>query len=200
MRLSNKPPSPKGSKEKNMQQSSTTCYSSHSRAGGRIFLIGMMGSGKSFWGKLLAVNNQCAFYDLDDVIETEERKTISDIFRHLGEKYFRELERDCLRKFADEENFILATGGGTSCFHENMKWMNEQGTTIWIDEPVEVLAERLRPEKAHRPLIKNLSDVELHNFLTQKFTERFHYYSRAQYHFRENISEQKFAEILNRNE
>lgn len=157
----------------------------------------MMGSGKSFWGNVLAANYSYMFYDLDDVIENEERKTISEIFRHFGEKYFRDVERDCLRKFATKENFILATGGGTPCFHNNMEWMNKNGTTIFINEPIDVLVKRLLPEKAHRPLIKDLNDDELYNFLSKKFAERSSFYSRAQYHLEgNNISEKSFSEIL----
>ena len=157
----------------------------------------MMGSGKSFWGNVLAANYPLAFYDLDDVIENEERKTISEIFKHHSEKYFRELERDCLRKFGNKENFILATGGGTPCFHNNMEWMNNNGITIFIDEPIEILVKRLMPEKAQRPLIKDLSDDELHHFLSKKYSERLPFYSQAQYHLHGNkISEKSFLEIL----
>ena len=105
------------------------------------------------------------------------------------------------RWFAEKKSFVLATGGGTPCFHENMQWMNKHGVTIWIDEPIEVLAERLIKEKDHRPLIKSLSDDELHNFLSKKLTERTPFYSQATYHLKGNkISDRSFAEILQKHE
>jgi len=146
----------------------------------RIFLLGMMGSGKSFWCKQLAKNLKYGGYDLDYLIETHEEKTIAEIFAEAGEAYFRKTEAEILRWFAEKKTFVLATGGGTPCFHDNMKWMNKHGITIWINESVDALVERLKPEKNHRPLIKNLSDDELHNFLTKKVEERKPFYSQAQ--------------------
>lgn len=157
----------------------------------------MMGTGKSFWGSVLAANYNCMLYDLDEVIENEERKTISEIFKHKGEKYFRQLEHDCLKKFEYKDDFVLATGGGTPCFHNNMQWMNENGITIWIDEPIKILVQRLIPGKAHRPLIKDLNDDDLYNFLSKKLEERYTFYAQAKYHLKgTEISEKKFADII----
>jgi shikimate kinase len=75
--------------------------------------------------------------------------------------------------------------------------MNDHGITIFIDEDVEILAERLKKEKAHRPLIKDLSDEDLHKFLSKKLNERLPFYSQAKYRLRENkICDLSFAEIL----
>ena len=153
---------------------------SPSGAGGRLFLLGMMGSGKSFWCKQLAKKLKCGGYDLDYLIETHEEKTIAEIFAENGEAYFRKEEAKILRWFAEKKTFVLATGGGTPCMNENMEWMNNHGITIWINESVDVLVERLKPEKEHRPLIKNLSDDALHTFLTKKIEERKPFYSQAQ--------------------
>ena len=151
-------------------------------ANSRIFLIGMMGSGKSHWCKELSKKLKCGGYDLDFLIETSEEKTIAEIFAEDGEEYFRKTESKVLRWFAEKKTFVLATGGGTPCFHENMQWMNKNGKTIWIDETIEVLVERLKPEKDHRPLIKNLSDDELKDFLSKKLEERKQYYSQSAIH------------------
>ena len=148
----------------------------------KLFLIGMMGSGKSHWCKELFKKLKCGGYDLDFLIETSEEKTIAEIFAEDGEEYFRKTEAKVLRWFAEKKTFVLATGGGTPCFHENMQWMNKNGKTIWIDETIEVLVERLKPEKDHRPLIKNLSDDELKNFLSKKLEERKQYYSQSAIH------------------
>lgn len=164
----------------------------------RVFLIGMMGSGKSFWAhKLSALFNISAF-DLDDVIEKQAGKTISEIFETEGENSFRQIEQDCLHSFQQKDDFILATGGGTPFFFDNMDWMNEHGITIWIDEPIEIIANRLIKEKNHRPLIKNIPYDELLSFLINKREERKPFYSKAQHHlYQGDLNEQHFLEIIN---
>jgi len=163
----------------------------------RIFLLGMMGSGKSYWAQRIAEKENMDWMDLDQEIEKETSLSIKEIFAVYGEEYFREKERDALHQLSNYKNIIIATGGGTPCFHNNMQWMNEHGITIFIDEDVNVLIERLKKEKAHRPLIKDLSDEELHNFLSNKLKERYPFYSQAQYHLKgNNISDLSFAEIL----
>lgn len=157
----------------------------------------MMGSGKSYWCKKLSKKLKTGGYDLDFVIESDEERTIAEIFAADGEAYFRKKEAKLLRWFGEKKSFVLATGGGAPCFEKNMEWMNSQGITIWIDEPVEVLMERLKPEKEHRPLIRDLSDEEMKIFLTGKLVERFPYYHMATYHLRgSSISDQGFAKIL----
>jgi len=163
----------------------------------KIFLIGMMGSGKSFWTKKLSKKLKVGGYDLDFLIESHEEKTIPEIFAEDGEEYFRKAESKILKWFGEKKAFVLATGGGTPCFHDNMNWMNKNGITIWIDEPIEVLAKRLEPEKAHRPLIRELSDAELKTFLANKLAERTPFYQQATYHLQGNaISDAGFAEII----
>lgn len=163
----------------------------------KIFLIGMMGTGKSFWTKQLSQKLKVGGYDLDYLIESHEEKTIAEIFAEDGEDYFRKSEAKVLRWFGEKKAFVLATGGGTPCFHDNMDWMNKQGITIWIDETIEVLAERLFPEKAHRPLIRDLSDVELKIFLSNKLAERYSFYQKATYHLQgEAICDAGFAKII----
>jgi shikimate kinase len=164
----------------------------------KIFLIGMMGAGKSFWTKKLSKKLKVGGYDLDFLIESHEEKTIAEIFSEEGEPYFRKSESNILRWFGEKKAFVLATGGGTPCFLDNMKWMNNQGITIWIDEPVSTLIERLLPEKAHRPLIQKLSDTELQQFLTDKLAERSSFYQQATYHLQvDAISDAAFAKIIN---
>lgn len=148
----------------------------------KLFLIGMMGSGKSYWCKQLSKKLKCGGYDLDFLIESSEEKNIPEIFAENGEEYFRKSEAKILRWFGEKKIFVLATGGGTPCFHANMQWMNKHGTTIWIDETVDVLVERLKPEKDHRPLIKNLGDDELKDFLAKKLAERKQFYSQSKIH------------------
>ncbi|MBP7346953.1 MAG: shikimate kinase [Sediminibacterium sp.] len=145
----------------------------------KVFLIGMMGSGKSFWKQRLSAKLKTGGYDLDNIIESVEEHTISELFEEGGEAAFRKTEAKLLRWFGEKKSFVLATGGGTPCFHQNMEWMNQQGITIWLDEPVEVLVERLLPEMDQRPLLKNCTGDELESFIQKKLIERFQYYSQA---------------------
>ncbi|WP_447641845.1 MULTISPECIES: shikimate kinase [Chitinophagaceae] len=147
----------------------------------KIFLVGMMGVGKSYWSQLLAPKLHCKVYDLDAVIVAAAGMSIADIFEQRGEAYFRKLETETLRAFALKDNFILATGGGTPCFNDNIVWMNANGVTIWIDEALDILVERLAPEKAHRPLLSQLTDGGLAQYLATKLKERYPFYSQAQY-------------------
>jgi shikimate kinase len=158
-----------------------------------------MGSGKSYWCKKISKKLKTRAYDLDALIEAAEEKTVSEIFAEDGEEYFRKAEARLLRWFGQKKAFVLATGGGTPCFNDNMQWMNKNGITVWIDESVDVLVERLQTEKAHRPLIKDLSNEQLNNYLIQKLQERQTFYSNATYHLKgKQISDHSFAEIINK--
>jgi len=147
----------------------------------RIFLIGMMGSGKSHWLKQMAKWNKSVGYDLDALIEMNEEKTIAEIFNEDGEAYFRKIESKILKWFKEKKKYVVASGGGTACSQENMDWMKKEGVVIWLDESVDVLVKRLSTEKAHRPLIFHLSEQELANFLEQKLVERHPFYKQADY-------------------
>lgn len=163
----------------------------------RLYLIGMMGTGKSYWAQKLSGAHNMDWIDLDSQIEKDASMTIKEIFEIRGEVFFRTEERDVLHKLSEFNNIIIATGGGTPCFHDNMKWMNDHGITIWIDEPIETLAERLKKEKAHRPLIKDLDDEELFHFLSIKLSERSKFYDQCQHHLQgNNISDRSFAKII----
>jgi shikimate kinase len=163
----------------------------------KIFLVGMMGSGKSFWTKYLSKKLKIGGYDLDYLIETNEEKTIAEIFEEDGEEYFRKQESKILKWFKEKKSFVLGTGGGTPCYHDNMEWMNKNGVTIFIDPPIKQLVERLIPEKSHRPLICNLSDDALVQFLTQKRLERLSQYEQSKIKLSgDDISEQHFLKII----
>jgi shikimate kinase len=163
----------------------------------KIFLVGLMGSGKSYWTKQLAKKLKTGGYDLDDLIEVKEEKTIAEIFTEDGEDYFRKVESTVLKWFAEKKTYVLATGGGAPCFFDNMAWMNKQGITIWLDEPLTAIAARLAPEKAHRPLIAKLSDSELIAFLEKQRADRLPFYSAAQIHLQDGeITSDSFKKVL----
>lgn len=147
----------------------------------KIYLLGFMGAGKSYWGKQLADHWQLPYYDLDEVIVEAEEMAIADIFASKGEDYFREKESQLLRELSTQENFLISCGGGTPCFQENMDFMNENGTTIWINPTVEAMAERLQRKKAKRPLIADLEDEDLIGFIEKKMAERLPFYQQSRH-------------------
>ena len=161
-----------------------------------IFLIGFMGSGKSHTGRALAQKMNYPFFDLDEYIEEKCSMTIPQIFGQKGEDFFRIEERKCLRDFGVLGNAIIATGGGTPCFFDNMDWMNENGTTVFLKTPKEILAQRLQAEKTNRPLIANLKDEEILDFVNRKLTERSAFYEKASVIFEEEEGEEDVEERL----
>ncbi len=137
-----------------------------------------MGSAKTTVGKLLYQKLEMNFIDSDHAIEKSEGKTIQKIFHEFGENYFRNLEYDFL-KSSNFKNSIISTGGGMPCFGENMKMLNEMGSTIYLyTEPFE-LARRLELSKKDRPLLKTLKGNELVKYIEQKLKERNFYYEQA---------------------
>ena len=148
-------------------------------AGGRIFLIGFMGSGKTYWGKLWAEKSGLDFFDIDEIVEKEQEKTIAKIFAEDGEQHFRNLETNALKKFSGKANAIVACGGGTPCFNDNLSWMNENGTSVYLQCSPEIILKRLVSEKEKRPLIKHLQQDELLFYITEKIKERETFYNQA---------------------
>ncbi|MFV0607314.1 MAG: shikimate kinase [Niabella sp.] len=146
----------------------------------RIYLIGFMGVGKTHWGKILSNKLGLPFYDLDELIEQEEGRSVSKIFEEEGEEYFRTKERDVLRNFSEQnDSILLSCGGGAPCFFNNINYMNEMGVTVWINAPFEILLGRLRLGKDKRPLLKNLSDEQLKAYIVKKNADRRIYYEQA---------------------
>jgi len=144
-----------------------------------IFLIGFMGCGKTHWGRLLAEKTGLPFLDLDDWISQRSGTSIAQIFTEKGESGFRVMERDALQSLATIPKSIVATGGGTPCFFDNLDWMNEIGTTIYLKTGPTLLAERLRHEKEFRPLLAEVQEDDLQDFISKKLEEREHFYLRA---------------------
>jgi shikimate kinase len=145
-----------------------------------IFLIGFMGSGKTHWGKLWAAESGMSFYDLDHMIEEAAGKTVAEIFEEYEENYFREKEKEIIRTFADRENCIVSCGGGTPCQNDNMQWMNEHGTTVYLLATPRYIYDRVVEEKEKRPLLKRINEAELLFFIEQKLKQREAIYKEAQ--------------------
>jgi shikimate kinase len=150
-----------------------------------IFLIGFMGSGKTFWAEKLSSRLNLPWFDLDRLVEEQEGAPVSQIFADKGEAYFRQAEHDLLRAFStsfrqgETAQAILACGGGTPCFHENMELMNHAGTTIWLNPPPRILATRLNKDSGQRPLLAGKKGEELEKFISFKLDERKPFYEKA---------------------
>ncbi|MDO9377132.1 MAG: shikimate kinase [Ferruginibacter sp.] len=150
--------------------------------GKNIFLIGFMGSGKTHWGRIWAEKYQLNFVDLDELIEERQGTSVAHIFDTNGEEHFRLLEKDALHSCEKLEHSIIACGGGTPCFFDNLDWMNQQGFTIFLScEPPEILR-RVSLEKDKRPLFSKLNPEEFLDFIRAKLAERQPFYDRAKYH------------------
>ncbi len=127
----------------------------------RIFLTGMMGSGKSFWAKKIASSGNMLFIDLDKYIEDKLFMSIGKIFKEKGETYFRIIENKYLNEIITTyENIILATGGGTPCFYDNMNQMKKSGRVIYLKTDIDELVKRIIHSAEMRPLI-NQSDTRI---------------------------------------
>ncbi len=147
----------------------------------KIFLLGFMGSGKTHWGNMLSKKLNLPFFDLDEQIIANEEKSIEEIFTIYGEEYFRLLEKDVLHIITEShESFIMATGGGTPCFFNNIDYLKKNGMPVWINTSVDVLFARLLKDGGKRPLIKNLTDQQLKEFIIKKYADRKIYYQQAE--------------------
>jgi shikimate kinase len=149
----------------------------------KIVLVGYMGSGKSTIGKILAKKLKFGFIDLDDYIESSENSSIPAIFKEKGEVYFRKKEFEYLKDILkDKDDFILSTGGGTPCYGENMNAILEATSNVfYLSVTINGLIERLILEKDERPIIANISNEELPEFIGKHLFERTYFYSKAQH-------------------
>ena len=146
----------------------------------KIYLIGFMGSGKTHWGRLLSQKLGIPFFDLDEQVAESAGKSIPEIFESEGEEKFRWLEKDTLHLISkSHESFVMACGGGSPCYFNNIDYMNQEGTTIWINTPLEELFIRLVKEKEKRPLISKLTDQQLKHFIGKKYSDRRIFYEQA---------------------
>lgn len=162
-----------------------------------FFLVGFMGSGKTHWGKIWAAANGFTFIDLDEAIEITEGKLITTIFEDKGEEYFRTIEAAALRTCTGLSNTIIACGGGTPCFKENMQWMNEQGITIYLSTTATEILERVLTEQEKRPLLKEMNPAELLFFIEQKLKERMPFYNAAKFILSTTtLMEYSFSDLL----
>tara|TARA_B100000886_G_C20326022_1_gene450278 strand:- start:24 stop:521 length:498 start_codon:yes stop_codon:yes gene_type:complete len=151
----------------------------------KFFIVGMPASGKSRLGKYISSITNLIFLDLDNEIEKKLDTRVKDIFKINGENFFRKIETKTLKEIIENKNnFILATGGGTPCFNENMSLINKSGISIFIDVKREILHERIsRNDK--RPLLNGTFSLDMK--LSDLYKERIDYYKKSKYHVSKDI-------------
>ncbi len=150
----------------------------------RIFLIGFMCSGKTTLGRLLAERAGCGFVDLDEYIVEQQGKSVNAIFDECGEAGFREIERRALHEMAESEGrAIIAAGGGTPCFFDNMEYINSRGKSVYLYSTQEELLRRVEKYSSSRPLLKGKSRDELREYIAVTLGRREKFYNMATLRF-----------------
>jgi shikimate kinase len=151
-----------------------------------IYLIGMPGVGKSYWAEQMAAQYSLQCIDLDHIIEVRSGMSIADFFQRYGESEFRKLERLTLTQVQEvfSTNTVIACGGGTPCFYDNLAQMKAKGTVVYLKADLEYLYKNLSEEVQSRPLLKAANWQENLAELLEKrspFFEQAHYIFDAEF-------------------
>ncbi len=148
----------------------------------KVFLLGYMASGKSTLVHYLAKKLKIEAIDLDDYIVKKEKDSIKNIFNNKGEIYFRNQENIYLKELiSSQENFVLSMGGGTPCYANNMALLDDSPNSFYLKANLKTLYTRLQLEKAERPLISELDDEKLNEFIAKHLFERTPFYDLAKH-------------------
>lgn len=157
-----------------------------------------MGSGKTLVSKELSILNNLKIFDLDTEISKQNNSSIAEIFKKKGEIFFRKTEKEVLEKIlSTEKNIILSLGGGTPCYYNNIDSINEKTISVFLKTNVKTLAQRLSSEKDKRPLIQNISNEDLPEFIAKHLFERNPFYNQAKITINtDNLSAREIAEEI----
>ena len=147
----------------------------------RIVLVGFAGAGKSTIARKIAHNLNLLSVDTDRMLEEKYRISVYNIFEKYGENVFRQLEYKTLTEALQQENVVISTGGGTPCFFDAMKLINENACSIYIEMSPRSLTQRLFHAKVTRPLTKNMTEKGLFEFITNQLTKRVPIYKQAHF-------------------
>lgn len=139
-----------------------------------------MGSGKSTLGPGLAKLMNYSFLDLDKEIERLAGKTIPEIFELEGEDRFRKLEKQTLYHTGQSGKVVVATGGGTPCFYQNMEWMNDHGISVYLKWTPEELLKNITSSADERPLMSGQDEADKLNFIRTTLADREKFYLQSQ--------------------
>lgn len=145
----------------------------------RLYIVGYMASGKTTFGRALARRTGREFIDLDELIEQREGMPVAALIAGKGEPYFRELESRILKETAGKRGVVVACGGGTPCYRDNMEFMTLHGMTLWLIATPARMAERIIEAGPTRPLASGKTEEELISFITGHLLERQPHYAKA---------------------
>jgi shikimate kinase len=146
----------------------------------KFVLLGYMGSGKSTVAKAISNKLHLPCVDLDDYIEEKEKMSVNKIFQTQGEIYFRLQESNYLKEILEADSeLVLSVGGGTPCYSNNMELINQYSRSIYLKGSIPTICQRLRNEKDQRPLIADLNDEQLTEFVAKHLFERRNFYEKA---------------------
>lgn len=162
-----------------------------------IFLIGMPGAGKTYWGSKIADAYQLPFVDLDAYIEQREEASVSALFAKYGEDNFRGRERNALKSviYNHPKNTIVACGGGTPLYFDNMQQMRLAGCVVYLDAELATLQQKLAGDEQTRPLLRQTKS--LNQQLKKLLEDRKPFYEEADHIVEvESLSVTTFAEII----
>ena len=162
-----------------------------------IFLTGMPAAGKTYWGLEIAKEYQMQFVDLDYFITGQEQASMRALFAQYGELGFRERERKHLEKVIKSATgtTVVACGGGTPCFANNMQLMKDAGTVIYLEAAVNTLLFNLNTSDEERPMLNNRGDLGV--YLKDLLQKRKEFYEQAHYILHtKNISLTTFGKII----
>jgi shikimate kinase len=164
------------------------------RQGLNVYLIGMMGAGKSTIGKLLAERLKYEFIDTDTEIEKEIHQSITAFFETNDEDKFRQIETKILAKIPADKQLVVATGGGIAIRLENWNHL-QKGLVIWLDVSLDVLVERLKNDRT-RPILN--TPGELRPKLQKILAARRDRYNKANIHIpiRSNLPPTEIVEQI----
>ncbi len=143
------------------------------------YLVGYMYCGKTTFGRRLAAEKGMEYLDLDQAFEARYHYTVPMFFERFGEAAFRQLETQMLHTTADLDNYVIATGGGTPCFGDNMDFILAHGTAIYLQMPVDALVERALRSRHPRPYMHGLPEPEMRARIEVQLKEREPVYLRA---------------------
>ncbi len=149
----------------------------------KIVLLGYMGSGKTSIGKRLARDLKLEFIDLDQAIEEAVGTSVPEIFSGKGELFFRKKEMEVLEEvLKTRKNIVLALGGGTPCYGNNMQLIKQSTPySFYLKLSIGNLVQRLASKKAQRPLVTDIADNELPEFIGKHLFERGPFYAMANF-------------------
>jgi shikimate kinase len=161
----------------------------------KIILLGYMGCGKSTIARCLAKSKRVNFIDLDYYIEEKEQLSIKEIFSTKGEIYVRLQESIYLKEIIEtKDNYILSLGGGTPCYANNMNTLLESKIlSIYLRANIPTLVNRLEKEKSSRPLIADLTEEKLIEYIGKHLFERAPFYEQS--NFKINVNGKSVLEI-----